>query len=61
MPAFVDSSSYVTNRHKTSFGAVCRASVLICPYMLYAVAGPLTTAKSSLFPLDVYGESSSYN
>ena len=29
-PAFVDTSSYVASWHKTCFGAVCGASVLIC-------------------------------
>ena len=32
-PAFVDSNSYVVNRHKTHFGAVSGASVLICPWI----------------------------
>ena len=31
LPVFVDSSSYVASHHKTSFGAECEASVLICP------------------------------
>ena len=47
-PAFVDTSSYVAChccRHKTHFGAVCGASVLICPCILHQAAGLPTTAN----------------
>ena len=46
--AFVDSSSYATNRHKSHFGTGCGASVLIFPPpdsepRLYTATGPPTT------------------
>ena len=56
-PAFVDSSTYVANRHKTHFGVVCRASVLICPQIQHHgyVQWPTLQIwpRSSLFFLDV--------
>ena len=33
LPAFVDTSSYVTSHHQTSFNPLYGASVLICPWI----------------------------
>ena len=56
--AFVDISGYVTNHHKTPFFAVCRTSVLICPWIQHHSCMQWQSLQlrpmSSPFLLDVY-------
>ena len=59
-PVFVDSSSCVTNCHKTCYGTVCGAGVLICLACcsMAFIQQPACQLRpmSSLFLLDVYGD-----
>ena len=60
LPAFVDSSNYIAiaSDHKIRFGALCRASVLNCPWIqsvLIQRPACQLWPMSSLFILDVYG------
>ena len=49
----IDSSSYVhSHRYEALFGALCRASVLICPWIQHQACQ--LRPMSSLFLLDVY-------
>ena len=60
LPAFVDSSSYVTSHsshYEALFGAICRASVLICPRIQTQWLACQLWPMMSLFILDVYGSS----
>ena len=61
-PAFVDCSSYVTicsSCYEALFGAICGASVLICPQIQCQRQARQLQPMRTLFPLDVY-EISSY-
>ena len=58
-PVFVDTCSYITNCHKTQFGAVCEVSVLLCPWIQCHCCMQWQACQlwpiSRLFLLDVSG------